>query len=114
MEPDCKKVQGCFFCDKYRVHADEQDMRKLMSCRVVMQQITHLQSDSLHAERVYTAVMDRIEALLRELKQRQPKVFETVRADVEGRGQLSRYWQRKLSQLHLLGMVAPKPSPTRP
>jgi hypothetical protein len=114
VEPDCKKVQGCFFCDNYRAHADETDMRKLMSCRSVLKRIAHLQSDSLHAERVYTAVMDRIDALLRELKQRQPKVFEAARVEVEERGQLSRYWASKLSQIHLLGMAAPNLSPARP
>jgi hypothetical protein len=114
VQPDCKKAHGCFFCAHYRAHADEKDMRKLMSCRIVLKKIAHLQGGSLRAERVYTVVVDRIEALLAELKRREPKVFEATRVDVEDRGQLSRYWANKLSQLHLLGMVAPEASPTRP
>lgn len=105
VEPDCKNVQGCFFCDNYRAHADEEDMRKLMSCRRVLRYIAPLQSDPLRAERIYTAVIDRIDLLLSELKRRQPRAFEAARVDVDERGQLSRYWSSKLAQLHLLGML---------
>ncbi len=80
-------------------------MRKLMSCRRVLQRIVPLNGDSLRAERIYTAVVDRIDALLRELNRRQPQTFRTVRMDVEERGQLTRYWANKLQQLHLLGML---------
>lgn len=103
--PDCSKVEGCLFCDNYRLHADAEDMRKLMSCRRVLNCIAPLNGDSIRAERVYTAVVDRIDSLLGELRRRQPQTFETVRADVEERGQLTRYWANKLQQLHLLGML---------
>lgn len=102
---DCSKVQGCFFCDNYRLHADAEDMRKLMSCRRVLKYIVPLHGDSVRADRVYTAVVDRIDALLSELKRRQPQVFESVRVEVEEHGQLTRYWVSKLQQLHLLGML---------
>ncbi|MGN5353144.1 hypothetical protein ACQ4P5_13845 [Ralstonia sp. L16] len=103
--PDCSKVEGCFFCDNYRLHADAEDMRKLMSCRRVLKYIVPLNEDSVRAERIYTAVVDRIDALLGELKRRQPRAYETVREEIEERGQLTRYWAGKLQQLHLLGML---------
>lgn len=103
--PDCSKVEGCFFCDNYRLHADAVDMRKLMSCRRVLKYIVPLDGDSVRAERVYTAVVGRIDALLAELKRRQPHAYETVREDIEERGQLTRYWAGKLQQLHLLGIL---------
>lgn len=103
--PDCSKVQGCFFCKNYRLHADATDISKLMSCRRVLQYITPLNGDSVRAERVYMAVVDRIDALLEELQRRQPKVYETIREEVEERGQITRYWAGKLQQLHLLGML---------
>ena len=105
MQPDCSKVEGCFFCDNYRLHADKEDMKKLMSARQVLKRISPLNGDSIRAERVYTAVVDRIDALLKELRRREPKSFETVRVDVEEHGQLTRYWANKLQQLHLLGML---------
>jgi hypothetical protein len=103
--PDCSKVEGCFFCDNYRLHADVEDMKKLMSCRRVLKYIVPLHGDSVTAERVYTGVVDRIDALLGELKRRQPQVYETARMEVEEHGQLTRYWAGKLQQLHLLGML---------
>jgi hypothetical protein len=103
--PDCSKVEGCFFCDNYRLNVDQEDMRKLMSCRRVLQYIVPLNGDSLRAERIYTAVVDRIDVLLGELKRRKPQTFENVRMDIEERGQLTRYWVNKLQQLHLLGML---------
>lgn len=105
--PECSKVEGCFFCDNYRLHADAEDMRKLMSCRRVLKHIIPLNGDSVRAERVYTAVMDRIDLLLGELERRQPHTYEAVRVDVEERGQLTRYWAGKLQQLYLLGMLLP-------
>ncbi len=105
VQPDCSKVEGCFFCDNYRVHADEQDLRKLLSCRRVLKYIVPLHGDSVRAEKVYTAVVDRIDALLSEIKHRQPDAYEAARVDVDERGQLTRYWASKLQQLHLLGML---------
>ena len=33
VQPDCRSTEGCLFCDRYRVHADATDIRKLLSCR---------------------------------------------------------------------------------
>lgn len=105
VQPDCSKVEGCFFCDNYRVHADDQDVRKLLSCRRVLKYILPLSGDSIKAERVYNAVVDRIDALLGEIKHHQLEAYEAARVDVDERGQLTRYWTNKLQQLHLLGML---------
>ena len=77
----------------------------LMSCRAVLVRIVSLSGDSVGAERVYTAVVGRINVLLGELKRRQPEAYETARVEVEERGQLTRYWAGKIQQMHLLGML---------
>lgn len=105
VQPDCGKTEGCFFCSNYRVHADEEDMRKLLSCRRVLGYIVPTHGDLIRAERVYTAVVDRIDALLAELRRQNPDAYESARKAVEERGQLTRYWAGKLQQLHLLGML---------
>jgi hypothetical protein len=107
VQPDCRRVEGCFFCENYRLHADEKDLRKLVSCRVALVRIAPLQPDSARAERVYLSIIARIDALLDEIKQRIPKVVEEVRQDVDNRGNLTTYWSTKLQQLHLLGMLPP-------
>lgn len=106
VRPDCNKTEGCFFCVQYRVHADETDLRKLLSCRHVLQKIAPLQGESATADRVYTAVIDCIDALLTEIGLRIPEVYRQIEHDVQVEGNLSCYWAAKLQQLHLLGMLA--------
>lgn len=108
IEPDCKATEGCFFCDKFHVHADEQDSIKLMSCRSVLERLPPRAGDSGAAERVYDAVVSRIGALLIEIKRISPEAHEVARRAVQDEGRLSRYWASKLQQLHLLGLLAPK------
>lgn len=105
LQPNCDKVEGCFFCVNYRIHADKLDLHKLMSCRWVLQKIVPLNGDSLQAYKVYTAICDRINALIEELKRRNPSMHEAVRVDVEENGQLTNYWSRKIQQLYLLNML---------
>lgn len=107
VQPDCSKTQGCFFCDKYRLHAEEADIKKLLSCRRVLGPIASLAQDSLAAHKVYQAVVDRVDSLLEELQRRAPKAFEAARVDVIERGDLTPYFARKVSQLGLLQMLTP-------
>jgi hypothetical protein len=107
VEPDCKKTEGCFFCNKYHVHADQEDSVKLMSCRSVLERLAPRLGDSGVAERVYSFVVDRIGALLAEIKRINPEAHEMARVAVLEEGRLSRYWASKLQQLHLLGLLAP-------
>lgn len=111
--PDCKKTEGCFFCSKYHVHADEEDSIKLMSCRWVLERLAHKLGDSGAAERVYQYVIDRIGALLAEIRRVSPEAHEKARVAVLEEGRLSRYWAIKLQQLHLLGMLSPATSGDR-
>ncbi|GCB06542.1 hypothetical protein [Ralstonia sp. SET104] len=107
VKPDCRKTEGCFFCNKFHVHADEEDCVKLMSCRSVLERLAPTLGDSGAAELVYAVVIERIGALLNEIKRTNPKAHEQARVAVLKEGRLSRYWASKLQQLHLLGLVAP-------
>lgn len=113
VQPDCNKTQGCFFCDKYRLHADEADIRKLLSCRRVLGPIASLSHDSLVAHNVYQVVVDRVDSLLAELQRRAPQAYDAARVDVLERGYLTPYFVRKVGQLGLLQMLTP-PSPPSP
>lgn len=105
--PDCRKTEGCFFCAQLRVHADEEDTRKLVSCRHVLVRLAPLQGSTGAADRVYTAVIDRVDALLSTIEQKAPDLYQRVWDDVHSHGNLSAYWAVKLQQLHLLGMLTP-------
>lgn len=110
VEPDCKRTEGCFFCEKYHVHADKDDAIKLMSCRSVMERLAPRTGNSHAAERVFTAVSDRIGVLLNEIKRVNPEAHELARKTVHEEGRLSKYWAGKLQQLHLLGLLTPAAS----
>lgn len=106
VKPDCKKTEGCFFCNKFHVHADEDDCVKLMSCRSVLARLAPRLDDSGAAELVYAVVIERIDALLNEIKRLNPNAYERARVVVLEEGRLNRYWASKLQQLHLLGLLA--------
>lgn len=106
VKPDCKETGGCFFCSQFRIHADEQDIRKLLSCRHVLQRLGPLQGESASADRIFMSIKDRIEALLQELRIREPDICNEMQRDVDIRGNLTRYWAVRLQQLHLLGILS--------
>lgn len=104
--PDCTKTEGCFFCDKFHVHADEEDSIKLLSCRSVLERLAPRAGDAGPAARVHAAVVDRINALLGAIKRINPTSHDRAHSVVIEEGRLSRYWASKLQQLHLLGLLS--------
>lgn len=104
--PDCTKTEGCFFCDKFHVHADEEDSIKLLSCRSVLERLAPGTGDAGAAARVHAAVVDRINALLGAIKRINPASHDRAHSVVMEEGRLSRYWASKLQQLHLLGLLS--------
>lgn len=106
VKPNCKQTEGCFFCENFRVHADQEDLRKLLSCRSVLQKIDHLQGELIRTDRVYQSVLDRIGFLLCEIRQiLGTHLYEKTEAEV-ATGNLTHYWAVKAQQLRLLGLIA--------
>lgn len=106
--PNCRNPEGCFFCDRYRVHADEQDTRKLVSCRYCIQRTAPLASSVEHFDEVFGAVLARINQLLMEIAQRatDPLMVQRVERSVEEDGELDSYWLAKLELLVQLDLIA--------
>lgn len=102
MKPDCKGSEGCLFCDKFKLHADETDVRKLISCRYYLQQTETLASSS---DRLIASIFDRIEEILLEVSRRDAGLVRKVAEEV-AEGELDTYWARKLEMLMELGVVA--------
>lgn len=82
---DCRNPESCFFCDKYKVHADECDTRKIISCRYCIQRTGPLTSSVEHFEQVFGAILARIEQILDEIgrKAANPIMVEDIRHSVE-------------------------------
>jgi hypothetical protein len=103
--PDCRRPEGCLFCDKFRVHADERDTRKLLSCRYCIQQTSHLAASEEQFQRLFNPILGRIQAILDEVDRREAGMVERVRREVEEEGELDPYWAGKLEMLMALELV---------
>jgi hypothetical protein len=106
VQPDCKEQEGCLFCDKFKVHADEQDTRKLLSCRYCLQQSAHLAGSEERIQSMLGPILDRIQVILDEVSRRDETLVLRVTREVEVDGELAPYWSRKLEMLMDLGLVA--------
>ncbi|ANB77358.1 hypothetical protein AYM40_35370 [Paraburkholderia phytofirmans OLGA172] len=102
--PDCLSNEGCFFCNKFRVHADEDDTRKLVSCRYVIQR-TATTHDEEQFSSIFSPIFKRIEDLLAEIDRLSPGLVGAVTLEVEN-GELDAYWARKLEMLIILELVS--------
>lgn len=102
---NCKNPEGCLFCNKFKVHADEIDTRKLISCRYCIKQTAHLAENSQHYEDLILPVLTRINKILNEIAERDFNLVKRITTEVEEYGELDSYWSRKLEMLINLGLI---------
>jgi integrase len=101
---NCKNTDGCLFCEKFKVHADENDTRKLISCRYCIQQTAHL-SPALQHQETMSIVIERINSILDEISKRDRKLVELITEEVEKFGELDPFWARKFEMLSDLDLI---------
>lgn len=104
IEPDCRKPEGCLFCEKYRIHADEIDVRKLLSCLYCMRAMSRHTTSHEQYERIFGRVFARIEELLQAVRKRETGLVERIAKEVD-EGELDPYWTNKLAMLQELELV---------
>lgn len=102
--PDCKAPEGCLFCDKYKIHADEKDTRKLLSCRYCILQTSHLVVSEEHFQLLFGPIISRIDFLLKAIDTREPGLVARIEQEV-AEGDLDPYWSSKLEMLIDLELV---------
>lgn len=104
---NCIENEGCLFCDKYRIHADEIDIRKLLSLKYVIEQSRSLSKSIEQFNQFFGLVLERIDELLHSLKNADPaleKKILRVKSEVFEYGKLTPYWIRKIELLDTLGV----------
>lgn len=105
-KPNCKNPEGCLFCAQYRVHADERDTRKLLSCRSCIRQTASFSQSAEAFQDVFGPVLVRIDELLSEIRQREGGTTMVSKLEVEvDDGELDPYWSKKMELLINLGML---------
>lgn len=105
VKPNCKGPEGCLFCEQYRVHADEVDTRKLLSCRYCIRKTSHLATSQEQFDQVFGVVLDRISVILGEIARRDAPMVARIEHEVDGEGELTPYWRIKLETLMELDLV---------
>lgn len=101
--PTCKEAEGCLFCKRHAVKADEEDVRKLASCAYVIEQTLYLPG----AENHFRATLTLIDEYLVDIKDilGSPDLVDGITADVYQNGNLDSYWAGKLALLDSIGVL---------
>lgn len=102
---NCIEPEGCLFCDKFKIHIDEVDIRKLLSCRYCVRKTAHLTGDQEIHEQLIQPILNRIEVIVTEIAKRNKDLLEKIRYEVDEEGELESYWRRKLEMFMELGVV---------
>ena len=102
---NCIEPEGCLFCDKFRIHVDEVDIRKLLSCRYCVRKTAHLVGDQEIYQKLIQPILNRIEDIITEIAKHNKDLLEKIRYEVDEEGELESYWRRKLEMFMELGVV---------
>lgn len=105
---NCKQQEGCLFCDKYGIHADEKDIRKLYSLEFIINESKYLVVEENEFQKVYGNILNRISNIIDELIKQNPLIKGTVtkiRKEVYEKEKLTPYFEKKLILLHELGIL---------
>ena len=108
IEPDCRSQYGCLYCEHYICHSDEEDLHKIVSLQYVINSVRKAAPDAEHAEALFKELSIRIEFILEALGERSVAVKQTVeavKAIVFEYGELTPFWERRLSRYEKIGVV---------
>lgn len=99
IKPDCGSKEGCLFCEQYRVHADERDVRKLLSYLYFIQEAELMLSKTKQFETYFKPVVTRVESILtfiKELSIEHEEMVIKLEEEVFEDGDLSEFFEREL------------------
>jgi hypothetical protein len=103
-KPNCIDPEGCLFCDNYRIHVDETDIRKLLSCRYCIEKTAHLIGSLEEQHATLQPILARIDSIVAKLKQYNEPLVTKILSEVE-EGELDVYWARKLEMFMELDWI---------
>lgn len=100
--PDCKSFLGCIFCSEFRVHADEDGIRKLLSMRYIISEYLAACKDIDHFQKIHGEALSRIDKILSRLIEIRPELQDTInniRKEIQAEFKLHPYWERLSERL---------------
>lgn len=106
--PNCQQFEHCLFCQHYAVHADDTDVRKLLSLKSLLGYIKQKATDLIKWESQFGVVLHRIDEVLTELSNAYVDLREriiVIQDEVES-GDMDAYWLNHFELLIDLGWIA--------
>ncbi|MDH0193681.1 hypothetical protein [Acinetobacter ursingii] len=106
--PNCQQFEHCLFCQHYAVHADDTDVRKLLSLKSLLGYVKQNATDLIKWEQQFGVVLHRIEEVLTELSDTYVALRERIiiiQDEVES-GDMDAYWLNHFELLIDLGWIA--------
>lgn len=100
--PNCRNFVGCVYCSKFRLHADESSIRKILSMRWVTSEFINACTDVHQFHAIHGNAILRIDAIMAELIQLRPEtknLIEKIEKEITESFQLTEYWERLYSRL---------------
>lgn len=106
--PNCQQFEHCLFCQHYAVHADDEDVRKLLSLKSLLGYVKQKATDLINWEQQFGVVLHRIDEVLNELSDTyenlRDRIF-SIQEEVES-GDLDAYWLNHFELLIDLGWIS--------
>lgn len=101
---ECNRSEGCLYCKNYRLHADEIDVRKVISARHCIRVTAQYATSMEEHDHVFGQVLARIADVLEEVSKLDSELVMQVEKQVDKEGLLDSFWSAKLDTLIALGM----------
>ncbi len=106
--PNCQQFEHCLFCHHYAVHADDEDVRKLLSLKSLLGYVKKKATDLIKWESQFGVVLHRIDEVLNDLSNTyenlRDRIF-SIQEEVES-GDLDAYWLNHFELLIELGWIS--------
>ena len=106
--PNCQQFEHCLFCQHYAVHADDEDVRKLLSLKSLLGYVKQKATDLIKWEQQFGVVLHRIDEVLKELSDTYENLRDhifSIQEEVES-GDLDAYWLNHFELLIDLGWIS--------
>jgi hypothetical protein len=105
--PACGDPETCLFCEFYAVHADEQDIRRLLSLRYLIQAIKYKQPVD-HWQNKFGPSLHRIDEVLSAMRDADGSIEKTITyvSDEVESGALDPFWAIHFDTLVTVGAVS--------
>lgn len=101
---ECNRSEGCLYCENYRLHADDIDVRKVVSARHCIRVTSQYAASVEEHSEVFGQVLARIEEILAEVRGVDSALVMRIEKQVDEEGLLDPFWSAKLDTLIALGM----------